>query len=168
MTVLGPIDTDSAASVLKTTIVAGYAVVNVGGGLMARQESYNGAISGPRLRLNVGDAAIVRLANELDHPSGIHRHGIELAISADGTEVTEDRVVTAFPVAPPPPTPADGTHVYKFKVSRQSKAKLTPLRCKNTFMKVRRVRPQAISPTAAAIRTCSQHHRAISILEVLS
>jgi hypothetical protein len=30
------------------------------------------------LRLNIGDTAIVRLIKDLPHPSGIHRHGIEL------------------------------------------------------------------------------------------
>jgi FtsP/CotA-like multicopper oxidase with cupredoxin domain len=43
---------------------------------MAREETYNGAIPGPTLRLNVGDAVIVRLVNKLDHPSGIHRHAM--------------------------------------------------------------------------------------------
>jgi FtsP/CotA-like multicopper oxidase with cupredoxin domain len=74
-----PIDSDPAAAVLETTIVASH-------------ETYNGAIPGPTLRLNVGEAAIVRLVNNLPYPTGIHWHGIELANSADGTEVTRGEV----------------------------------------------------------------------------
>src|SRR5215212_6862677 len=113
-----PNDTDPAAAVLETTITAAHTMVNIGGGIMANAETFNGAIPGPTLRLNVGDTVIVRLVNELDHPTGIHWHGIELANSADGTEVTQDAVAPAFPVAPPPPAPAGGTYLYKFKVPR--------------------------------------------------
>ena len=81
-------------------------------------ETFNGAIPGPTLRLNVGDTVIVRLINLLDHPTGIHWHGIELANSADGTEVTQDGVLPAFPAPPAAPAPAGGTYLYKFKVPR--------------------------------------------------
>jgi FtsP/CotA-like multicopper oxidase with cupredoxin domain len=81
-------------------------------------ETYNGAIPGPTLRLNVGDTAIVRLVNNLPYPTGIHWHGIELANSADGTEVTQNGAVGAFSVPPPAPAPAGGTYLYKFKVTR--------------------------------------------------
>lgn len=113
-----PVDTDPASGVLETTIVVAHGMVDVGGGLMAHAETFNGAIPGPTLRLNVGDTAIVRLINALDHPTGIHWHGIELANSADGTEVTQDAVIPAFAAAPPPPAPAGGTRLYKFKVTR--------------------------------------------------
>lgn len=81
-------------------------------------ETYNGAIPGPTLRLTVGDTAIVRLVNKLRHPTGIHWHGIELANSADGTEVTQDGAVGEFSMPPPAPAPAGGTYLYKFKVTR--------------------------------------------------
>ncbi len=113
-----PIDTDPTAGVLETTIKAAHTMVDLGGGFMAHAETFNGAIPGPTLRLNVDDTAIVRLINELDHPTGIHWHGIELANSADGTEVTQGAVLPAFPVAPSPPAPAGGTYLYKFKVPR--------------------------------------------------
>src|SRR5215203_5763421 len=113
-----PNETDRAAAVLETTIIAAHTMANLGGGLMANAETYNGAVPGPTLRLNVGDTVIIRLVNELDHPTGIHWHGIELANSADGTEVTQDAVASAFPVAPPSPAPGGGTYLYKFKVPR--------------------------------------------------
>ncbi|HET7463270.1 MAG TPA: multicopper oxidase domain-containing protein [Longimicrobium sp.] len=112
-----PIDTDPTANVVETTFVAAHTMVDIGGGVMAHAETLNGAIPGPTLRLNVGDTVIVRLINELDHPTGIHWHGIELANSADGTEVTQEAVIPAFP-PPPPPAPAGGTYLYKFKVPR--------------------------------------------------
>src|SRR5215216_2582646 len=65
-------------------IVSGTTTVNA--------ETYNGAIPGPTFRLTVGDTAIVRLVNNLSYPTGIHWHGIELANSADGTEVTQGDV----------------------------------------------------------------------------
>lgn len=113
------VDTDPAV-VLETQFVADHAMVDLvfGSGLMAHAETFNGNIPGPTLRLNVGDTAVVRLINLLDHPTSIHWHGIELANSADGTEVTQDGVVPAFITPPPPPAPAGGTYLYKFKVPR--------------------------------------------------
>ena len=113
-----PADTDPAASVLGTTIIASHRMVDIGIGPMVHAETFNENIPGPLLKFNVGDTAIVRLINELDHPTGIHWHGIELANSADGTEVTQEPVIPAFPVAPPAPAPAGGTYLYKFKVPR--------------------------------------------------
>jgi FtsP/CotA-like multicopper oxidase with cupredoxin domain len=113
-----PTDTDPSPTTLETTIVATHAMVNIGGGVMAHAETFNAAIPGPTLRLNMNDTVIVRLINELDHPTGIHWHGIELANSADGTEVTQAGAIPGFPVAPPPPAPAGGTYLYKFKVPR--------------------------------------------------
>lgn len=113
-----PIDTDPSTSVLETVIKATHGMVDLGGGLMAHAERLNGAIPGPTLRLNLDDTVIVRLINELDHPTGIHWHGIELANSADGTEVTQNGVTTRFAAAPPSPTPAGGTYLYKFTAPR--------------------------------------------------
>jgi FtsP/CotA-like multicopper oxidase with cupredoxin domain len=113
-----PTDTDPSATVLETEIVAAHTMVDIGGGVMAMAETFNGAIPGPTFFLNVGDTVIVRLINELDHPLSIHWHGIELANSADGTEVTQAGVLPAFGVPPPPPAPAGGTYLYKFKVPR--------------------------------------------------
>lgn len=101
--------------VLETTITASLETI-VSGATTVKAETYNGAIPGPTLRLNVGDTAIVRLINELPYPTGIHWHGIELANSADGTEVTQNGVVPAF--ASIPPAPPGGTYLYKFTVTR--------------------------------------------------
>ena len=113
-----PTDTDPSPTILETTIVATHVMVDIGGGLMVHAETFNGAIPGPTLRLNVNDTVIVRFVNELDHPTGIHWHGIELPNSSDGTEVTQDGALLMFSVAPPAPAPAGGTYLYKFKVLR--------------------------------------------------
>jgi FtsP/CotA-like multicopper oxidase with cupredoxin domain len=115
-----PTDIDPSLGTLETTFTASHGMVDIGlgGGVMAHAEMFNGAIPGPTLRLNVGDTVIVRLVNDLDHPTGIHWHGIELSNSADGTEVTQNAVVPAFPMPPPPPAPPGGTYLYKFKVYR--------------------------------------------------
>ena len=99
-------DTDASAAVFESTITADETAVDIGGGIMANAETYNGAIPGPTFRLNVGDTLIVRLRNNLSHPTGIHWHGIELGNSADGTPFTQDGVGPGH------------TYLYKFKVPR--------------------------------------------------
>src|SRR5690606_12494154 len=112
------VDADpSTATWLETTIAARHAMVDIGG-VMAHAETFNGAIPGPTLGLEVGHRAFVRLVNEMHHPIGIHLRGIELASSADGTEVTQNGVLPAFHHPPPPPTPAGGTYLYTFLATR--------------------------------------------------
>lgn len=113
-----PTDTDPAPGVLETTIIASHAMVDIGGSVTAHAETFNGAIPGPALLLNVNDTAIVRLVNDLGHPVGIHWHGIELASAADGTEVTQEGVAARFPTPPAPPAPPGGTYLYKFTLPR--------------------------------------------------
>jgi FtsP/CotA-like multicopper oxidase with cupredoxin domain len=96
----------ATAGVLATTITVSQESVDIGGGVMANCEVLNGTIPGPTLRLNAGDTLIVRLVNELPHPSGIHWHGIELVNGADGTHMTQNAV------------PAGKTYLYKFRCPR--------------------------------------------------
>ena len=90
-----PDDKAASATVLETTITAALGTplvgsVNIGAGFTSvNAETYNGAIPGPTLKLNVSDTVIVRLVNNLEHPTGIHWHGIELSNSADGTPLFE-------------------------------------------------------------------------------
>jgi FtsP/CotA-like multicopper oxidase with cupredoxin domain len=99
-------DTNPDPNIVETTLVAEDATVDIGNGVMANAETFNGAIPGPEFQLKVGDTVIVHFENHLSTPTGIHWHGIELDNSSDGTPLTQNQV------------PAGGTFLYKFKVSR--------------------------------------------------
>jgi FtsP/CotA-like multicopper oxidase with cupredoxin domain/uncharacterized membrane protein len=103
---------------LETTLIASRETVNIGGGILANAEVFNGEIPGPTFRLTVGDTVVVRLVNDLPYPTGIHWHGLELENYADGTEVTQDAVPGAPLQVLGNGTPAGGTYLYKFKVPR--------------------------------------------------
>lgn len=100
------VDTDPAADVVETTIVADEARVELGDGLEANAQTFNGQIPGPTFDLDLGDTVIVHFHNDLQHAAGIHWHGIELANGEDGTPFTQDMV------------PPGGTFLYKFTVTR--------------------------------------------------
>jgi FtsP/CotA-like multicopper oxidase with cupredoxin domain len=100
------VDTNPAPDIVETTIVAQEADVDIGNGVTAHAQTFNGTIPGPEFRLNVGDTVIVHFRNELHHPTGIHWHGIELANASDGTPLTQNQV------------PQHETFLYKFQVTR--------------------------------------------------
>ncbi len=99
-------DTNPAGNIVETTIRAEEAVVDVGNGVKAKAQTFNGQIPGPTFVLNVGDTVIVHYENHLSKISGIHWHGIELANSMDGTPFTQDQVL-----------PGE-SFIYKFTVHR--------------------------------------------------
>jgi FtsP/CotA-like multicopper oxidase with cupredoxin domain len=100
-------DTNPDPNVVETTIVADEATIDVGNGVTAHAQAFNGTVPGPEFRLNVGDTVIVHFENRLDHEmTGIHWHGIELANASDGTPLTQNQV------------PPGGKYLYKFKVRR--------------------------------------------------
>ena len=100
------VDTNPNPRVVETTLVAKQAKVNIGNGVTAKAETFNGAIPGPTFNLNLGDTVIVHYQNHLNEVSGIHWHGIELANESDGTPFTQDQVKPG------------GSFLYKFKVTR--------------------------------------------------
>ena len=99
-------DTNPDPNIVETTIVSDEATVDLGQGLSAKAQTYNGAIPGPTFRLKVGDTVIVHYENKLAKESGIHWHGIELANNMDGTPLTQNQVQPG------------GTFLYKFTVHR--------------------------------------------------
>ena len=100
------VDTNPNPRVVETTLVAKQATVNIGNGVTAHAETFNGAIPGPTFNLNLGDTVIVHYQNHLSEVSGIHWHGIELANESDGTPFTQNQVKPG------------GSFLYKFKVTR--------------------------------------------------
>ena len=99
-------DTDPAPNVVETTLTSDESDVEIGGGVTAHAQTFNGAIPGPTFQLNVGDHVIVHYHNDLAHDSGIHWHGIELANGMDGTPFTQNMV------------PPGGDFLYEFTVTR--------------------------------------------------
>src|SRR5258708_36356508 len=66
-------DTGVGSPVIETTLVASRTLmpIEIGNGLSANAEVFNGTIPGPTFRLNVGDSVVVRLINDLSYPVGI-------------------------------------------------------------------------------------------------
>ena len=101
------VDTNPDPDIVETTIVADESTVDLGNGLTAHAQTYNGQIPGPEFHLKVGDTVIVHFENHLDSSvTGIHWHGIELSNASDGTPLTQNQV------------PPGGTFLYTFKVPR--------------------------------------------------
>ena len=90
----------------RGSITAQESTVDIGNGITARAETFNGAIPGPTFHLKVGDTVIVHFVNHLASATGIHWHGIELPNSMDGTPLTKNNVQPG------------GTFLYQFKVNR--------------------------------------------------
>src|SRR3954452_23296128 len=72
------VDVNPDPDIVETTIVADKATVDIGHGITAHAQTYNGTIPGPTFHLKVGDVVTVHSENHLDKPSAIHWHGIEL------------------------------------------------------------------------------------------
>ena len=102
----GVVDTNPDPNIVETTLVSDETTVDIGNGVTAHAQTYNGTIPGPTFRLKVGDTVIVHYENHLEHASAIHWHGIELANGMDGTPFTQNIVEPG------------GTFLYKFTVTR--------------------------------------------------
>jgi FtsP/CotA-like multicopper oxidase with cupredoxin domain len=95
--------------------------LNVGGGNppVTNAETFDGTIPRqPVIKAAVGDTLIIRLLNDLPHPTGIHWHGIELENYSDGTEVTQNEVPGGVVQTLVNGVPAGGTFLYKFNLPR--------------------------------------------------
>lgn len=99
-------DSNPKKHVFETSLTARTAKVDIGNGVTAHAQTFNGAIPGPIFHLNVGDTVIVHFKNKLSKPTGIHWHGIEVPNESDGTPFTQNMV--------------DPGHnfLYEFKVNR--------------------------------------------------
>jgi FtsP/CotA-like multicopper oxidase with cupredoxin domain len=100
------VDTNPDPNIVETTITADETAVDVGNGITANAETFNGTIPGPTFHLKVGDQVIVHYENHLATPSAIHWHGVELSNGMDGTPFVQNIV------------PAGSSFLYKFTVTR--------------------------------------------------
>jgi FtsP/CotA-like multicopper oxidase with cupredoxin domain len=96
-TVVGQIrqadDLNPDPGIFETALVAMEAQVDLGNGVVATAQTFNGTIPGPELRLKVGDKVIVHFTNNLPIPTSVHWHGIELTNRSDGTGITQNSVL---------------------------------------------------------------------------
>ena len=54
-------------------------------GKLVEAYAYNGQVPGPELRVTEGDTVRVTVDNQLDVPTTVHWHGLELPVGMDGT-----------------------------------------------------------------------------------
>jgi FtsP/CotA-like multicopper oxidase with cupredoxin domain/uncharacterized Zn-binding protein involved in type VI secretion len=99
-------DTNPNPNIVETTLVADETTVDLGNGVTANAETYNGSIPGPTFHLKVGDQVIVHFENHLATPTAVHWHGVELANGMDGTPFVQNQVEPS------------SNALYKFKVTR--------------------------------------------------
>ena len=97
------VDINPDPNIFETNLVAVESLVDLGNGVLAKAETFNGAVPGPLFRFKVGDRVIVHFTNSLPEASSIHWHGIEVPAFSDGTGITQN------PVLPP-----GGTYTYSF------------------------------------------------------
>ncbi len=62
-------------------------------GVMTTAFTYNGTVPGPMIRVTEGDRVRVVVKNELDEPTSVHFHGVELPNNMDGVpDVTQKAI----------------------------------------------------------------------------
>lgn len=76
-------DLDRSADVARFELTAAPATVAFGEGT-ADGYAYNGQVPGPTLRVPVGATVEVELTNDLDVPTTIHWHGVDVPVAMDG------------------------------------------------------------------------------------
>lgn len=81
-------DLDPAPGVVEVELVAARQTRAVadghGGEIVVEGYAYNGSSPGPTIRAEVGDTVRVRLRNDLDVPTTIHWHGLDVPFEMDG------------------------------------------------------------------------------------
>jgi FtsP/CotA-like multicopper oxidase with cupredoxin domain len=100
------VDTNPDPNIVETTLVADETTVDLGNGVTANADTFNGTIPGPTFHLKVGDQVIVHFENHLATPTAIHWHGVELSNGMDGTPFVQNQVAPS------------SNALYKFTVTR--------------------------------------------------
>lgn len=86
--------------IVEVDLEARVAEVEVLPGKKTKLWTYNGVLSGPLLRANVGDTVIVHFKNKLPEPTTIHWHGVRVPSNMDGAGMVK--------------VPPDGSFEYRF------------------------------------------------------
>jgi FtsP/CotA-like multicopper oxidase with cupredoxin domain len=97
-------DKNSDPAVVEVDLVARPTVARVLRGELTELLLYNDVLPGPLLHARVGDRVIVHFTNELDEPTVIHWHGLQISDQMDGSPRIQS------PVEP------GGTFTYDFVV----------------------------------------------------
>lgn len=87
----------STGKVRKVTLTAAPAVLDLGGGLMAKTWAYSGHSPGKEIRISAGDTLAAELSNQLPNKTttSIHWHGITLRNDMDGVPPATQSAVRA-------------------------------------------------------------------------
>ncbi|MEU1596035.1 multicopper oxidase family protein [Streptomyces sp. NPDC005708] len=87
----------STGKVQKTTLTAAPAVLDLGGGVMAKSWAFSGRTPGKELRLSAGDTLAAELSNQLPNKTttSIHWHGVALRADMDGVPPATQAAVRA-------------------------------------------------------------------------
>ncbi|CAM5319251.1 Multicopper oxidase MmcO OS=Streptomyces antimycoticus OX=68175 GN=mmcO_1 PE=4 SV=1 [Streptomyces antimycoticus] len=87
----------STGKVHKLTLTAAPAMLELGGGVMAKSWAFGGQAAGKELRVSAGDTVAAELSNQLPHKTAtsIHWHGLALRNDMDGVPPATQTAVRA-------------------------------------------------------------------------
>jgi FtsP/CotA-like multicopper oxidase with cupredoxin domain len=92
--------------IVEIDLEAKLADVEIEPGRTVRAWTYNGGLPGPLIRVRVGDRLIVHFTNNLEQPTTVHWHGLQVPIQMDGVPGSSQ----------PNVPPRGGTFTYDFTV----------------------------------------------------
>ncbi|KUL42790.1 hypothetical protein ADL12_09095 [Streptomyces regalis] len=81
----------------KVTLTAAPAMLDLGGGVMAKSWAFSGQVPGKEIRLSVGGTLVAELSNRLPNKTttSIHWHGIAMRNDMDGVPPVTQQAVRA-------------------------------------------------------------------------
>ncbi|MEV6995543.1 multicopper oxidase family protein [Streptomyces sp. NPDC093228] len=87
----------STGKVHETTLTAALAMLDLGGGVMAKSWAFSGRAPGRALRLSAGDTLVAEFSNQLPNrtATSIHWHGVALRADMDGVPPVTQAAVRA-------------------------------------------------------------------------
>ncbi|KUJ34856.1 multicopper oxidase family protein [Streptomyces sp. MI02-2A] len=87
----------STGKVHETTLTAALAMLDLGGGVMAKSWAFSGRAPGRELRLSAGDTLVAEFSNQLPNrtATSIHWHGVALRADMDGVPPVTQAAVRA-------------------------------------------------------------------------